>query len=61
MKRRCPDCGGFVILEAQDGNRYDWTCLNCGWRRDTKAPDLEKPKQRESRPRLPVAALSPDE
>src|SRR5512133_509871 len=39
LKRRCPDCGSLLLLEAEYGDGYWWNCLICGWHKPAEGMD----------------------
>ncbi|HEX9017421.1 MAG TPA: hypothetical protein VF960_15620 [Chloroflexota bacterium] len=41
IKRRCPDCGSILLLEAVYGDGYWWSCLLCGLHRPAKGIDAQ--------------------
>lgn len=42
VRRKCPDCGGLLLLEPVYGDGYWWSCLLCGWNKPAEGVEVRK-------------------
>jgi hypothetical protein len=47
LRKRCPDCGGLLLLEAVYGDGYWWSCLICGWQKPSEVTPTTRPESTE--------------